>query len=750
MAKFSWIDISKEDVIKAIEKFINENPEYPEPRSTFLIYNGKKLPAKHIRGMAYTVHYGVEISKNDFGGGMETVRFFERLGFTMEYKGKTLENIKKPVVTTVISEPVIVKDSVPNKKQEKVDGSEKIVISSKRVIEQKNALQLILNKMFDGDVVCEKTYSWLKTPEKMEGEYQALYHALTLYRGDTAFAKKNVMLRCDFVIEGQKLIIEYDERQHFSEARKVSLESYRGVPVCFDRNLWMKACEDIGAKDNSPQNRDEIRAYYDSTRDIECYKHGYRLVRIMHGQIDFEKPDALEKLKELIPEMPSVAAEVQRDASCDGKTLKVCMYLQTEEKKNKHDFDVAMEIIKRSDVDLVVFPEFCYVPGIETFDDVDIAEQADIDVAFDMCLKLSESIGKAVVVNGEDCYGSICSLFANAYADETETQCSCYIKHTMTKCSLFEFTNYQDLIKNGYFEPILYKGFKLGMTICYDCNHAIFSRMYELSGGVDLIVNSTGGDVIYDKWYKYNRARAIENSCYTLVTMGGCAQKNYVYGFNANGGAIKPVNLNGSSEVNDVSGGLYVYEVAKNCGAGEDDDSNLVETVNKKWQFEVPVGNTEAILKQSEKIIDSVYKIRSGNNDVILCLVDGMDIMKPEKVLPLLYAPELKQYKNKKYIIINRYGHIDPEMFRQKLSTVLKVRSMENFCAVILESENINKCFQCGKNRTAQVVKATNGFFGIDLDRTTGPEAIWKNKQGMKASWRENFEWLVEYAAKQG
>ena len=195
---------------------------------------------------------------------------------------------------------------------------------------------------------------------------------------------------------------------------------------------------------------------------------------------------------------------------------------------------------------------------------------------------------------------------------------------------------------------------------------------------------------------------------------------------------------------------MYVYEVTKNCGAGEDDDSNLVETVNKKWQFEVPVGNTEAILEQSEKITDSIYKIRSGNNDVILCLVDGLDIMKPEKVLPLLYAPELKRYKNKKYIIINRHGHIDPEMFRQKLSTVLKVRSMENFCAVILESENINKCFQCGKNRTAQVVKATNGVFGVDLDRTTGPEAIWRNKQGMKASWRENFEWLVEYAAKQG
>lgn len=46
------------------------------------------------------------------------------------------------------------------------------------------------------------------------------------------------------------------------------------------------------------------------------------------------------------------------------------------------------------------------------------------------------------------------------------------------------------------------------------------------------------------------------------------------------------------------------------------------------------------------------------------------------------------------------------------------------------------------------MVKATNGFFGIDLDRTTGPEAIWRNKQGMKANWRENYEWLVDCAAK--
>ena len=71
---------------------------------------------------------------------------------------------------------------------------------------------------------------------------------------------------------------------------------------------------------------------------------------------------------------------------------------------------------------------------------------------------------------------------------------------------------------------------------------------------------------------------------------------------------------------------------------------------------------------------------------------------------------------------------------------------MENYCAVVLESNNYNKCYQCGMNRTAQVVKQTDGYFGIDLERASGPEAIWRNKVGMRKSWRTNYEWLVHNA----
>lgn len=39
------------------------------------------------------------------------------------------------------------------------------------------------------------------------------------------------------------------------------------------------------------------------------------------------------------------------------------------------------------------------------------------------------------------------------------------------------------------------------------------------------------------------------------------------------------------------------------------------------------------------------------------------------------------------------------------------------------------------------------GKFGIDLSRTTGPEAIWKNKNliGMRGEWRQNYEALLRY-----
>lgn len=760
MAKFNWREVTAEDVTKAIAIFEAENPEYPEPRSTFLLYDGKKYPAKHIRGMAYQVHFGTEISKNDYTGGLETVRFFNRLGFETQYTHKNVDThpIKsvthKPVKKTE-QKPVVTVQTFPietEKTGNEALGVDRLTIPVKGVIGQKNALQLLLNKLCDGDIVCEKTYSWMKTPSEISGEYAALYDALSAYRGNKDFAKKNVTLRCDFVCEGKKLIVEYDERQHFSEARRVSLLSYPDVQLHFDRQLWIDACRDIQAKDNQPLDRDEVRAYYDSTRDIEAAKHGYKLVRIMHGQTDFEKEGASEELKMLL-------GLDESDSSWDDsasfklenhytESVKIGLYLQTNElHSDRKAFDEAMAIVRKSDIDILVLPEFSYVPFSSEYCQVDFLNNNEMQVLYDKALDLSRDIRRAIVVCNEDRYGTIMSLYANAFAEGEETMWQGYIKHTMTNFSACEIGNYSQYADEA-FQPIIYKSQRIGLTICYDCNHSMFSREYGLNG-VDIILNSTGGNVVYDKWYKYNKARAIENHCFTFVTMGGSGNTdnphNYVYGFTPEGKEMHPVLLNGKdSGKRNFSGGIYVYDTAEYDGKSESDPSiNQIESVNKKSDLDISVDDIDAFIGRGKPLIDGIRILKLKGMNVVMCIVGGEDIMKPEQVLKLLYAKELKPLPNKRYIIVNCWNHVDMDYYRTKLSVILKVRAMENYCAVILASQNLTKCYQCGQNRTAQVVKAIDGKFGIDLSRTGGPETIWRNKPGMKASWRDNIEWLI-------
>lgn len=40
------------------------------------------------------------------------------------------------------------------------------------------------------------------------------------------------------------------------------------------KRKWKKACKRIDAKHSNPIDRDEKRAYYDTVRDIEAFKHG--------------------------------------------------------------------------------------------------------------------------------------------------------------------------------------------------------------------------------------------------------------------------------------------------------------------------------------------------------------------------------------------------------------------------------------------------------------------------------------------
>ena len=737
--KIDWNVVTREHVLKAIDLFLNEETNFPEAKTTFLIFNDKKLPAKHIRGMAYTIAHGKEISKQDYSGGKETARFFEKLGFDTEHSGKLFYAPfnKKDKSKPQEEKYVTVKSQIDaEQSKETRKPVNKIKIPAKGVIEQKNALQLILNKMFDGDVVCEKTFPWMKTPEGLDGCYKELYEALHLYRGDTKFAKKNVSLRCDFVCESKKLIIEYDERQHFTKAREITLDCYKDLSFSYDIDLWKKACNDINAKDNNPVNRDEIRAYYDSVRDIEAAKHGYRLVRIMHGQIDFEKEGAKEQLVKIL-----------NADSYETTGLKVALYLQTEDKHNLVEFKKAMSVVKKSNIDLLVFPEISYVPFDNLLATADIAKEDDVESIYNECLLLSKEINCSVMIGGCDSFGTIYSVYANADYKGEETECAIYIKHTATEYSAFDFDYYEEMARS-LFTPVILKDCRIGMTICYDCNHALFSRMYGVQG-VDVIINCTGGNVVYDKWRKYTQARAIENNCYTFTTMGGQSEGNsYVYGFSPSGKELTPKLINGVGNSLSVPGGIYVYSTGEKDICGEADKRlNQEHTKNKHIDFILNSNVLTDVIKSSVKLENNLYLHTYKEYNIVFVMVKNEDIFCPEKFLPLLYCDKLKKYSNKRYIIINQFDKLDKGLYENKLSVVLKVRAMENYCAVLLESELITMCYQTSKNKTSQALKSENGYFGLDLSRMTGPETIWKDRDYTKAAWRKSYQWLSKQCA---
>ena len=296
--------------------------------------------------------------------------------------------------------------------------------------------------------------------------------------------------------------------------------AYPNISLHYDKNLWIQACNDIQARDNQPKDRDEVRAYYDSVRDIEAAKHGYKLVRIMHGQTNFDLPIAKEVLANILNTVLNDSDKLDESSNNEKpQSIKIGLYLQTNEYKNSRSFIKDIALVKESDIDILVLPEYGYFPFVKEFNKSDFSKQTDVENIYAMTLELSAQVGKAIIINSNDKYERNVSVYANAFASEGETKCKYYIKHTMTICSAFELENYNEIIKD-IFSPFFFRGLKIGMTICYDCNHALFSRMYGLKD-VDIIINSTGGDVVYDKWYKYNKARAIENSCYAFVTMGG-------------------------------------------------------------------------------------------------------------------------------------------------------------------------------------------------------------------------------------
>jgi len=444
--------------------------------------------------------------------------------------------------------------------------------------------------------------------------------------------------------------------------------------------------------------------------------------------------------------------------------LNIGLYLQDATNTSEEGFYRLLDQVSKRDIDLLVFPEVAWSPLSSEIEELAIfsydGERNDLPEIESLVRSIAERVGCAIIFSACDRSEAIYSLYLNPSPQKGDTECKLYVKSVVTPFSVFDLSDngYEEYIDELY-EPISLNGYRLGMTICYDATMPAINRMYGLKE-VDAIINSSGGHVDYKKWSYYQKVRAMENQCSTLCTMSyrdpEARNNSWIFGYNQFGEVLSFTPLNGKASLSgrNQPGQVYVCSLNKSCRElgsevrGETDEYfSQQPTQNKIVEFTINPDHWPQEKRRLRNVEPGLYTADHNQKTLVFVEISGEDILHPETVQRLMYSMAIHDLPNKRYLIINPWPEIDCEYYQKVLSNVLKIRSAENYSAVILHSPNLSACFQVGRNKSFQVVRReSNGEFGIDLSRTTGPEAIWKNKTllQMRASWRDNYELLLQ------
>ena len=131
--------------------------------------------------------------------------------------------------------------------------------------------------------VCKvgSSFPWPTKPDHYRGTtvgdaLERISEGLRKLRGYRNFIRAEQLPPCDFYLPEPGFIVEFDESQHFTQPRSVTLRSYPlELKVGFSIAHWLDLCQRIDAKDNDPPDRDERRAWYDTLRDLVPTLHGF-------------------------------------------------------------------------------------------------------------------------------------------------------------------------------------------------------------------------------------------------------------------------------------------------------------------------------------------------------------------------------------------------------------------------------------------------------------------------------------------
>ena len=157
----------------------------------------------------------------------------------------------------------------------------------------KERVREILTAIY-GECRVNHQFPWPARPEDYANSaignaLESIRNSLGDWRGYRDFIKSPHVPPCDFYVSTPPFILEFDENQHFSPARLVTLSHYpQTIPVGFSLARWQQLCRQIDAQDDQPVDRDERRAWYDVLRDLAPAVSGFRpTVRLYAGDYEW-------------------------------------------------------------------------------------------------------------------------------------------------------------------------------------------------------------------------------------------------------------------------------------------------------------------------------------------------------------------------------------------------------------------------------------------------------------------------------
>ena len=263
--------ITRSHIAEAI-RCINRDgvPSRRRSRGYCLVTNGEHLPPKYTIALAHQIVTGEFLRSDQFSGGEESNDFLRRRGFNV-VECNCGGSVHDGRITTVPG---------PSERGRSTIASTN---HSERCRECKRRVRELLERIY-GTCLPDHHFCWQTglAPYAGTSIYSALRNmaaVLKMHRGFGIgdFVRRDVLAGCDLWVPDPGFIVEFDESQHFTSPRKLTLSVYANEqPLGFSAERWIALCEHHDARDNAPPYRDEQRAWYDALRDLVPSLKGLR------------------------------------------------------------------------------------------------------------------------------------------------------------------------------------------------------------------------------------------------------------------------------------------------------------------------------------------------------------------------------------------------------------------------------------------------------------------------------------------